>query len=425
LFLKQGNKDQAAELYALSGRAAWASADTRNGLEICRQGLVAVEGMPDGPGLARLLAETARACFFNGVKDEVELYANQALDMAEQFDLLAVQADSLITLGTSKESGSGEAIPMLEEAIRISESANLLTEAMRANNNLGVVLGNDGNNAAAIKNYHRAAELARQKADLNLELFYSANEHWSRISLGQLRVVESSHAELSKMLEDLPDPGAGGRTLWNMEAWLVFSKGEFHKALQLLERNIRDQRETNDLYSLQLSLTTKSFSLMLTGELERAEETVGEAIEIARRFERGVNQYCWASIIASRRGDIQRASESLENARRILGDNQPVFWRQVNIVRAEAHLLAMKKEWPAAWAKFSANQDTLASKQLRTTVGWFATEWAEAYLYRGEAEDITRAKEILQEARSEFDDMGAYGWVELIDGILADLHPGP
>lgn len=422
LFLEQGNKDQAAELYARSGRATWQAGETQAGLEKCREGLAAVESAPSGPGLAHLLSEIARACYFNGVKDEVEIFANQALDMAEQFDLPAVRADSLITLGTLKDPERDEAIPMLEEAIQIAESANLLTEAMRAHNNLGVHHGDLGNNEAAIASYQRAAELARQKADLNMELFFLANELWNRLPLGQIRQVESSYFELSNILKDLPDPGSGGRTLSGMEQTLAFAKGDFHQALELSERNIQIQRESNDLFSLSWSLGSKSNLLQLAGELEQAGRLVEEAIEIAHKFDRGVQPYCWASVIASKRGDAQHASESLENARKIVGDNQPVFWRQVNIVRAEAHLLVAQGEWDAAWVKFGENQDNLASKHIRWHLVWFAIEWAEAHLLRGEAEDVPRAQELLQEARAEFDDMGANGWVELIDRKLAEMH---
>ncbi len=92
-------------------------------------------------------------------------------------------------------------------------------------------------------------------------------------------------------------------------------------------------------------------------------------------------------------------------------------------MRAEAHLLAALNEWDAAWEKFSVNQDTLAKKQMRWNVSWFATEWADAHLLRGEPEDISRARELLEEARAEFEEMGAYGWVELVNGKLAGIEP--
>jgi lipopolysaccharide biosynthesis regulator YciM len=105
-----------------------------------------------------------------------------------------------------------------------------------------------------------------------------------------------------------------------------------------------------------------------------------------------------------------------------LGNNQPAFWRKVNIVRAEAHLYAAERKWEKAWEKFDENQDSLAAKQIRWHAGWFATEWADAHLLRGEPEDITRARELLEKAWAEFDDMGAYGWVELVNGKLSGIE---
>jgi predicted ATPase len=43
LFLNQGKNERAADLYALSGRAAWEDGDTHRCLEICRRGLEAVK----------------------------------------------------------------------------------------------------------------------------------------------------------------------------------------------------------------------------------------------------------------------------------------------------------------------------------------------------------------------------------------------
>ena len=48
-------------------------------------------------------------------------------------------------------------------------------------------------------------------------------------------------------------------------------------------------------------------------------------------------------------------------------------------------------------------------------------DWAAGHLARGEAEDIERARELLEQARSEFDDMGSTAYVERIDAQLKEL----
>ena len=43
---------------------------------------------------------------------------------------------------------------------------------------------------------------------------------------------------------------------------------------------------------------------------------------------------------------------------------------------------------------------------------------ADALLIRGEIEDEVKARELLEEALREYQDMGADGFVELVDNIL-------
>ncbi len=77
--------------------------------------------------------------------------------------------------------------------------------------------------------------------------------------------------------------------------------------------------------------------------------------------------------------------------------------------------------WEAAWTKFEELDKLQREKNNLGIVHWTTTEWANAHLLRGQANDIVRAKELLDLARSDSEAMGATGWVELIDGKLAEL----
>ena len=48
--------------------------------------------------------------------------------------------------------------------------------------------------------------------------------------------------------------------------------------------------------------------------------------------------------------------------------------------------------------------------------------WAEGHISRGEPEDMSRARELLEEARAEFEDMGSDGYVERIEAELQELQ---
>jgi tetratricopeptide (TPR) repeat protein len=341
--------------------------------------------------------------------------------MAEQFKLLAVQADCLITLGTFKGAGSGEAIPMLEEAVRIADSANLYREAMRANNNLGVLLIEQGNFMAALRFYQRASELARRTGNVNLELFFSVNSMWPQMFLGQLHEAEERSENLEELLEILPNSGSGGRSLRAAQVWLLFEKGDFGQALELVDQKIQTERESNDFSFLYGSLANKAHILLIEGRYLLVEEILVEAHEIALKFGEGDYQYLWASVGASKTGDVQKAAQYLEGAKRLIEESQSEFWKQVNLLRAEAHLLAAKNEWESAWHKFGDIQELLDEKGLLFFSAWFGTEWADAHLMRGEPENLINARELLTKVRNEFDGMGSGGWVELVDRKLAKI----
>lgn len=425
LYLRLENPDQAAELYARSARASWENGDTQGGLEICRQGLVALEGAEDGPGLARLFSEMARACYFNGVRDELEQYADRALELAEQFDLPAVKADSLITLATFKGSGSPDAIPMLEEAVRIAESADLVREAGRGYNNLGVLQGDQGNYSAAIENYRNSVELARRTGQVSGQVFYFNNVIWSQILVGQVREAEEGYAALEPLLDQIPDPELGARIVRDSRGFYLFQKGEFEAAEQLTDRSILECTEANDLYNLLGALNGKSFILSIGGNVQEADGVIKQAIEVAEKLGEGEFQHLFASIAASVQGDVERAANHLESAMKIIGDSQLTFWRRLNILRAEGHLIAAEENWEVAWEKFEELDKLQREKNNLGIIHWTTTEWADAHLLRGQPDDIVRAKELLELARSDSETMGAIGWVELIDGKLEEIASTP
>ena len=357
-------------------------------MEICRQGLAALEGAEDGPGLARLNSETARACYFNGVRDEIEQYADRALELAEQLDLPAVKADSLITLATFKGAGSPESIPMLEEAVDIAESFDLVREAGRGLNNLGVLHGDLGNYKAAVENYRRAGELAQRTGQVGQKVFYLNNVVWSQILLGQLNEAEEGYAALDDLVDQIRDPELANRITRSSRGFYLFQRGEFEAAEQLVDQSIQEQTAANDLFSLQSELNGKFFILIIGGEIQEAEEVMTRAVEIAQKLGEGGFQYLFLSMAASLQGDVEKAADHLENALNIIGDSQPTYWRTLNLLRAEAQLSAAKNEWDDAWAKFKDLDELQLGKNNLGIAHWMRVEWADAHLLRGQPDDI-------------------------------------
>ena len=64
----------------------------------------------------------------------------------------------------------------------------------------------------------------------------------------------------------------------------------------------------------------------------------------------------------------------------------------------------------------------LAEAGIRTFRAAALRDWAEAHLARGEAADSERAIELYREALSEYEDMGATGWIERVQTRLAEIE---
>ena len=93
---------------------------------------------------------------------------------------------------------------------------------------------------------------------------------------------------------------------------------------------------------------------------------------------------------------------------------QWLSWTEAKLAKAEG-------SWRKALAAFEKTVDTMGRRKWRWHRARTLMEWAEAYLGRGEPGDRERALELLREAESEFEVMGAHGWVERVRGRLAQL----
>ncbi len=92
--------DAVARLYARSASAARQAGDQVEALNLCLEGLGRGQHAPDGPGLARLLHESARAYSVAALRKEGEPHARRALAMAEAARRCRVAGPTLATWST-------------------------------------------------------------------------------------------------------------------------------------------------------------------------------------------------------------------------------------------------------------------------------------------------------------------------------------
>jgi tetratricopeptide (TPR) repeat protein len=159
------------------------------------------------------------------------------------------------------------------------------------------------------------------------------------------------------------------------------------------------------------------------GDLNLGKSSAEELIELADMdmASKSVSR-SMLSRIYSRMGDVQSAQEILDEAHRKGEITQTHYYDQVFMLWAQADLYVAEKNWKAAWGAFEELVNLTGEKSFH----WFSrrasVDWGEALLKRGEPEDVKRASEIIQESLLDYQDMGADGFVKLLEERLGNYQ---
>jgi tetratricopeptide (TPR) repeat protein len=424
VYLDLGDHDGVARLYAGAGRAASGPAQA---LSLCREGMAAVDGAPESPDLARLVHETARACLFSGLLDEAESLCRRALDMAERFKAIDVQAEALTTLGIFPARSSREAVAALTQAVELAESSGLLAQAARAHNNLAAQLAVCvGDLPAAREHLQRAAELSRQRGAISLELFYMGSLASFASLQGDWPSLRDQAPYLRGLVEEIPDPGQGAYTVAMLEALLLAVEGQTEECIGRL-RDVGEQaRQAGDLQLVFSASNSLAEVCLDSGMLVEAEAALRETISHGETatLHGAVQPRCALSVLCSRQGAIGEARSLLDEARENAALRGDRCWDSIWLPWAEAQLATAEKRWPEAWAAFAAAVDGFAGMDM----GWFRTRalwgWAGAHLARAEPGDGDRARELLRQVAAEYEAMGAPFQAARVREELEELEAG-
>jgi tetratricopeptide (TPR) repeat protein/predicted Ser/Thr protein kinase len=425
LYRSLGDPAGIARLYARSARAVWYGGDLPRGLALCREGMEAIAGAPESAEVAALVHETARACHFNGLQEDASTLCRQALAMAERLDSVKVCADALATLGTIPGQPIKEVQSALTRAIEIAESAELLTQAARAHNNLAVCLGlQAGDLAAAREHFLRAAELERRMGNTVRSVFSACNAVGQALLQGDLATAEKEIPALYQQLEAVHDPGKARSLLEAMEARLLQFQGHVEEArecMTALQANARAEGDLQVLSSIDVALGDV---LWETGQAGQAVAALREAIALG---DRGLGYgaivpRCVLSTQHAQLGELEMARDMLGQARKRAQEPGAGAFEAQYLLWAEAHLAVAEGRWSEAWSTFEALADGIGRAGSRWYRARVLREWAEAHLRCGEPGDLERARALFGEAKVEFEDMGALPYAAQIEEKLRDLE---
>jgi len=421
IFQLLGEKAQVAWCYARAARAGWEAGDFPRGLALSREGIAAVEGTAESAELADLLHEAARACYFNGIEAEGEPLSRQALEMAERQSATKIQAEALITWALFDKVPTDEAIAALGRAVELARANQLPEQEARAHNNLALwVSVYQGQIGSARQHLRRAQELAHKTGQVASELFFTSNEVSWAISQGELAYAEAEIGRLAALSEQISQSGTAGHVFRRLEAGLWDARGQLDAAIHRYREILAEARAGGQLQDVWATGTSLGEALIETGELEEAEAALLEALTIGDQI--GIPG--WARLLMSRLhskgGDRDQSLRFLQEAEQKMA-LRPAVLETAQTALARAELARLESRWEAAWSEFASHLEQMASMGLRLGRARALRELAAAHLARGEPEDGPRARELLAEARAEFQAMGALAYVDKIDAQLKEI----
>jgi tetratricopeptide (TPR) repeat protein len=429
-----GDSGEVAWLYGLSAEAALEAGDSPEGLRLCEEGLAAVSGAPESIGLAHLLCRAGARYVYSGMLDKGLPLCQRTLEMAERLGAVEVQADALAWLGRYGGLSAEKSQESLVRAVRLAEGAGLLEVAASAHNRLGVYHAYTLADARTARDHCRqAAELYRQVGRTADQAYVLVNVATNSQFLGEFEVAEATLSLVRQSLSQLCEPGVAAYNARFCEVWLLGHRGEWAEAARLAQALQADTRERNPTFLgvagyLLSWVVLESYVLgegAPAGEWPEAEAAAAEAIEVLDHLPFYVYRVETRTVL----GALHICQGRFEEARRALAEAQakarvqPSGWDQQSLLWLEARLAAAERRWPEALAAF----ETLAG--IHERLGWrwrqarVLLDWAQAYDARGQAADFERARDLLQDAETAFEEMGILRYAAVAHSRLQALRP--
>ncbi len=422
------NQDGVAHTYARAARAAWHTGEIPEGLDLALEGLSLVGDMPSSKGKASLLHEVGRAYYFNGQPDNAEIYCKDALEMAEEWAAVDVQADTMATLGVLPGIEPEVAAAYLGKAIDLGENQGFLTIAARAHHNLSTILiGNLYDYVSARQHLLRAAEIHRERGNVQREIFSYVSAVGLSFEIGDFELGKQSLDRIEALLEVLPDPESVELEVGTTKTALMAFGGQWDESLKMLREYQQKARQRGDLQMLNNIDTMLAFILVeidrldTPQDLEEAVTAAQEAIEIADRgLSNRVGAQGLLGVVYTRMGDYEQAARILEDAEALADPASPIDKRSLLDLKAEIAL--SQRNWDRAIELL----DELAGEEAQMGRRWMWARalitLADAHVSRGEAQDFGRAQEYYRQAQSAFTEMEVEGYTRIIERRMNALE---
>jgi len=376
---------------------------------------VLASGDPD-EALAALAGEIARFQYFAGHLDDVLVWVERSLDIAEALWLPEVISNVLNTKGLIRRSTHPEeSFALLERAVVLAEENGLSIALIRALNNLGVYLAEDDRTDEAIKAFQRQGELAHRLGIQIAALVSRSSEMACRIELGSwdeaLEVAEELWPERERAPRDVSDL---------VRLVLVHrARGQVERGRAVIDAfssfSASEEAQMRAAYH-----AANACQLLAEGRVEEgsaeADLSIADAEVIGINSDAAKWSYTYGMEAAASLGELGRLETLITNIESIpRGLRSPHLGAQAGRYRAHVSAITGNGDPSVSWK---------AAAGIFREIGamfWAAVtlvEQGEWLASQGRAED---AAPTLDEARTIFERLKATPWLERIERVPVPL----
>jgi tetratricopeptide (TPR) repeat protein len=133
---------------------------------------------------------------------------------------------------------------------------------------------------------------------------------------------------------------------------------------------------------------------------------------------------CTLSKINTWQGRFEEGDYWLSKAQN-LDSESPLFFDRLVLYQAGLEMARARKDWHQLMETFTSLQELIASGGDRWVDAINKLDWGDAYVARGEPGDRKQAEQLYRQSLAIFSEIGADGYVEVVESRLDSLKNDP
>jgi tetratricopeptide (TPR) repeat protein len=133
---------------------------------------------------------------------------------------------------------------------------------------------------------------------------------------------------------------------------------------------------------------------------------------------------CILSKINTWQGRFEEGDYWLSKAQNLVSESL-LFYERLALYQAKLEMARARKDWHQLMETFTSLQELIASGGDRWAVAINKLDWGDAYIARGKPGDRKQAEQLYRRSLAIFSEIGADGYVEVVESRLDSLENDP